>query len=177
MIKWVLLIVGIILATSIVVALIKIMLKSEKVSKKISSEETSNPDKEYQPEQKHIDIHSASSGIPVTDMSVEETKGSVKFDEMSNIPGIDNGFLDELDDDFADFSDFAHNSKGRRSNYVDFDLDGDLADEYIPDSPDFSYIPKPRSHKKRAIATELNEMPTELKVLMLSDIFDRKFFD
>ena len=177
MFKWVLLAVGLLIATIFVILFIKYMLKIEKADKK-SSETPTEPQEEYQPQDTHVDIHSASGGVPLTDMSskpVEEHKSSDLIDDVPDLPMPPSGFMDDLDSDFADFSDFAHKSKGRRRKPVDFDLDGDLADEYIPDSPEFSYLPKRQPQKRKPLSTELNELPTELKVLMLSDIFDRKF--
>ncbi len=176
MFKWVLLAVGLLIATIFVILFIKFMLKIEKADKK-SSEAPVEQEEEYQPQDAHIDIHSASAGVPVTDMSSNDEYKSPSgvIDDVPDLPMPSSGFMDDLDDDFADFSNFAHNSKGRRRKPVDFDLDGDLADEYIPDSPEFSYLPKRQPKKRRPLSTELNELPTELKVLMLSDIFDRKF--
>ena len=183
MLKWVLLIVGLTIATIFVVAFIKFMVKTEKDSKKSDkSEKEETVVDEYKPEERHIDIHSASSAIPITDMSKhDDAKAEHDFinDIMADFdtPISSGGFMDDMDDEFADYSKFAHNSKGRRRKPIDFDLDGDMADEYIPSSPDFSYLPKRQKQKKQPINKALNELPTELKVLMLSDIFDRKFFD
>ena len=69
MLKWVLLVAGLIIATIFVVALIKFMLKSEKDSKQNASKDEVGKVEEYKPDEKHIDIHSATSSIPVTDMS------------------------------------------------------------------------------------------------------------
>ena len=181
MLKWVLLFVGIFIATVFVIALIKFMLKAEKDSKKIATEDVVGKPEEYKPEEAHINIHSASGAIPVTDMSNHYDKKSEQ-DFVNDILAdfdkpIDSGFVDNIDDEFADYSNFARNSKGRRRPPIDFDLEGDMADEYIPSSPDFNYLPRRRQPKKQPINKALNEMPTELKVLMLSDIFDRKFFD
>ena len=178
MLKWVLLAVGLLIATIFVILFIKFMLKTEKEDKKSSEQSTETEQEEYQPQDAHVDIHSASGGVPLTDMSsnlVEEQKSSDLIDDVPDLPMPSGGFMDDLDSDFADFSDFAHKSKGRRRKPIDFDLDGDLADEYIPDSPEFSYLPKRQPQKRKPLSTELNELPTELKVLMLSDIFDRKF--
>ena len=179
MIKWVLLAVGVLLATIFVVLFIKYMLRTEKESKTSTEQKAETVEEEYKP-QNHVDIHSASAGVPVTDMSakpIDEYKPhSDVIDDVPDLPMPPySGFSDDLDSDFADFSDFAHKSKGRRRKPIDFDLDGDLADEYIPDSPEFSYLPKRQPQKRKPLSTELNELPTELKVLMLSDIFDRKF--
>ena len=176
MLKWVLLAVGCAVAIIFVILLIKYMLKTEKDSKKQETvTESENIQEEYKPQNVPVDTNSVSSGVPVTDMSVNPIDNNDLLEDMPDFPMSSNGFMDDLDDDFADFSDFAHKSKGRRRKPVDFDLDGDLADEYIPDSPEFSYLPKRQPKKRKPLSTELNELPTELKVLMLSDIFDRKF--
>lgn len=182
MLKWVLLIIGLSVLTIFVVAFIKFMLKTEKDIKKSDSKASEDkPVEEYTPEERPMDIHSASSVIPITDMSKHDAKAEQDFinDIMADFdaPISSNGFMDNIDDEFADYSKFAHNSKGRRRKPIDFDLDGDMADEYIPSSPDFSYLPKRQKQKKQPLNKALNELPTELKVLMLSDIFDRKFFD
>ena len=162
MLKWIVLSLGLIAAIIFTVALLKFMLKTEKDSKNKPDESDNVKQEEYQTEDSHINIHSATGGIPVTDMSAAITGA---------------GFTDKLDDEFDEFSEFARNYRGRRRKPIDFDLDGDFADEYIPDSPDFSYIPRQsKTRSNKSVATSLNELPTELKVLMLSDIFDRKFF-
>jgi hypothetical protein len=175
MIKWVLLAVGCLIATIFVVLLIKYMLKTEKETKQQeTAKKTESVQEEYQPQNAPTDIHSASGGVPLTDMSVKPSDNN-DLEDTLDFPMPPSGFMDDADSDFADFSDFAHKSKGRRRKSVDFDLEGDLADEYIPDSPEFSYLPKRQPQKRKPLSTELNELPTELKVLMLSDIFDRKF--
>ena len=181
MFKWVLF-GGFIITAIFVVAFIKFMLKTEKDSKTAEIKDSDNKSEEYVSQDAPINIHSASAGIPPTDMSNNVSKSTDTYRDMiDDVPDLPmpefNGFIDDLDNDFSDYSQFAHNSKGRRRKPVDFDLDGDLADEYIPSSPDFNYLPKRQPRKKKSISTELNELPTELKVLMLSDIFDRKFFD
>ncbi len=178
MLKWILLVVGIVISTIFVIALIKFMLKAEKDSKNITTEDVVGKPKEYEPEDNNnapVSVHSASAAIPVTDMSKKDEQDFVN-DIMADFDGP-SGFVDDIDDEFADFSDFAHKSKGIRRPQIDFDLDGDMADEYIPSSPDFNYLPRRRQSKKQPIDKALNNLPTELKVLMLSDIFDRKFFD
>lgn len=184
MLKWIILILSATLLTIIVISIIKVMLKSEKDSKKIKTEDkVGKSQEEYVPEQAPIDIHSASSGAPITEMSIDDKKIEADFvnDVIDDVPDLpmppDSGFTDNIDNEFIDYSNFAHNNKGRRRQHIDFDLDGELADEYIPSTPDFSYIPRRAPQKKQPIRTQLNELPTELKVLMLSDIFDRKFFD
>lgn len=170
MIKWILLIAGLVVGSIFVIALIKYMLKVNKDDKKGANNEPVASEEEYAPQDAPISVHSASAGIPITDMSSSNSN-------LKDLPSY-SGFDDKLDDDFADFSAYARGGKGRRRTPpIDFDLDGDLADEYIPSSPDFNYLPPRQSQKKKSISTELNELPTELKVLMLSDIFDRKFFD
>ena len=178
MIKWVLLVAGITIVSIFVIAIIKFMLKTEKDSKKeVNSEDVV---KEYNSYEQAIDIHSASAPIPVTDMSSHNDKKDEQDfinDIMADFDGPVDGFADDVDSEFADFSEFAHKSKGRRRTSVDFDLDGEMADEYIPSSSDFEYLPRRQKPKKQPLNKALNDLPTELKVLMLSDIFDRKFFD
>lgn len=100
------------------------------------------------------------------------------FNSNDNFDFASSGFTDHEDEEFFDYSRHMRNRKKRKP--VDFDLEGEMADdfEYIPSSPDFSYLHNHRPPKKKpTLEKSLNEMPTELKVLMLSDIFDRKFFD
>lgn len=176
MIKWVIILLVALVVTIFVVRVIKVMLKTEKESNN-PTPETKNDDKAYIPEKSSIDVGSATNSI-VTDMSADaKNLDNVKAEYDFNDP-IDNGFFDEIDADFDDYRKYARSSGGRRRMPDDFDIDGDRADEYIPDSPGFEYIPPRRNQrKKKSISSELNEMSTELKVLMLSDIFDRKHFD
>jgi len=177
MIKWIVLAVVLLILIIFAVRVIKTMLKIEKDSKKPSdNQEDTVKQEEYVPENSGVDIRSSSATI-MTDMSSKANDETSDFDfpKMS-----ESGFYDDLDDDFTDFSQYANSYKGRGSrdfDDLDFDLDGDFADEYIPSSPEFSYIPRRQPTRKKEVSTELNEMSTELKVLMLSDIFDRKFFD
>lgn len=143
------------------------MLKTEKDSNKPAEtkpEEVSEPYKEFDAKDTAISTGSGTNNI-VTDMS-DHSK-----DEFGSL------FYDDLDSEFNDYR--RHARKNSNSNpFPDgFDFEGDRSDEYIPDSPEFSYIPRRQQPKKKPIKKELNDMPTELKVLMLSDIFDRKFFD
>lgn len=179
MLKWIILILVLSVVTIFVIALIKFMLKAEKDSKKADISTAEQVKEEYKQEEAPINIHSASGAIPVTDMSSKAQEDNFINDIIDDVPDLpmpmgNNGFFDDADDEFNDYSKFAHNSKGRRRQ-PDFDLEGDMADEYIPDSPDFNYLPRRRQTKKQPIEQSLNELPTELKVLMLSDIFDRKF--
>lgn len=176
MIKWVIIFTIAIIVAIFVIRIIKVMLKTEKDSKNSGKVEQSVEETTYTPADTSIDVGSSSNSI-VTDMSadaknLDNVKAEYDFD-MAN----GNGFLDEIDTEFEDYQKYARGGP-RRSLPPDFDFDGDMADEYIPDSPEFSYIPPRRNtRKKKSVSTELNELPTELKVLMLSDIFDRKFFD
>jgi hypothetical protein len=177
MLKWIILAITVVVIL-FVIAFIKYMLKVHKADKQKSTP-VSEVTEEYVPEESHIDIHSASSGVPVTDMSKQVEKEEQDFinDIMADFDAPVGGFTDSIDDEFVDYSQYARKSKGRRRRPIDFDLDGEMADEYIPSSEDFSYLPRRQKPKKKPIAKELNDLPTELKVLMLSDIFDRKFFD
>lgn len=167
----------IVVATIFVIRIIKVMLKTEKQSKS-TEQPKAEQSAEYVPENTAIDITSSNSNI-VTDMSVKPnndlSKSTGNYDEMSG-----NSFLDELDTEFADYSAHLKNRKNKRNStdFSDFDLDGELADdfEYMPNDANFVYPNrKPPTERKKSIDRELNELPTELKVLMLSDIFDRKF--
>ena len=165
MLKWGILIIVSIIVLIFVVKIIKVMLKSEKESNQ-SKPTVDIVEEEYKPNDVAIDIHSSNTSV-VTDMSNKPEQ----YNESEN-----NMFNDSLDDEFDDYRQFARNNKGRRRIPKDFDMDGEYADEYIPSSPEFSFLnpSKPRKTKK-SIETELNNLSTELKVLMLSDIFDRKF--
>ena len=183
MLKWIALIVGVTIASVFVIKIFKTMLKIEKESNK-KNKATKEPAKEsehaekeeYKPQESAININSSNSTI-MTDMSVE---GAVKDD--NNDYYQPSGFTDSVDEEFKDYSQHARNSKGRRRKPVDFDLDGEMADEfddsvpYMPASPEFGYLNSGKP-KRQPLKKELQDMPTELKVLMLSDIFDRKFFD
>ena len=187
MIKWIALIVGAGLITFVVIRVIKVMLKTEKESKNNTTPDKPETIDDYKPQTPAMDINSSSASAPVVDFSAPtKTNGEAIHtdfadlfsDDFSNLTGT--GFNDRIDDEFGDFSRHMHTRKGRRRKPVDFDLDGDMADsdfEYIPGSPDFSYLNKRQPKPKKTVERELNELPTELKVLMLSYIFDLKFFD
>ena len=182
---WIALIVGVVLVTFVAIRIIKVMLKTEKESNK-PTENKSQSSEDYHPDKTAIDISSSSASGPVVDFTTPaKPQGAINTDfddlfsdDISNMAGV--GFDDKADDEFADFSHHMHTRKGRRRKPIDFDLDGDMADsdfEYIPGATDFSYLNKRQPKPKKPLSNELNELPTELKVLMLSDIFDRKFFD
>lgn len=183
MLKWVLLIVGLVVLIAFVVAFIRFMLVSEKESKTTVEPKLQN--EEYTPEGEPINIRSSSGGVPLTDMSIKDNANDISKEEQDFVNEImadfdqpigGGGFVDDIDDEFEDYSKFAR--QGRRRQPVDFDLEGEMADEYIPDAPDFSYLHHRRQPKQKStLDKQLNELPTELKVLMLSDIFDRKFLD
>lgn len=94
---------------------------------------------------------------------------------------IPNNQTDHQDDEFFDYSGYMRNKPSRPSIPDDMDLSGDFADdfEYIPSSPDTNYLSRYANPKKKAekgtLAQNLQELPQELKVLMLSDIFDKLF--
>lgn len=151
------------------------MLKSEKDSNKSSIEEKVEPVEEYVPTSTPVDLASASSGVPLEPTSVEKNeKSTFEMPKMT-----DGGFMDDMDDEFFDYSSHMRN-RGKRRMPDDFDLDGDFADdfEYIPNSSDFSYLHhRKNKEEKKPLNKSLNELPDEIKAIMLSDIFDRKFFD
>ena len=186
MFKWIVLSVGLVVASVFVIKILKTMLKIEKESNKKdkaakeSAKDTPVAEKEeYAPQESAIDLNSSSNTI-MTDMSVDNAKK-----DEDNAYYQPSGFIDSVDDEFKDYSAHARkHSKGRRRQPVDFDLDGDFADEfnsdipYMPASPEFGYLrDNGRPRKRQPLKKELQDLPTELKVLMLSDIFDRKFFD
>ena len=144
------------------------MMKIEKDSNK--KEQKDEQTEEYAPMNTQIDAHSNDNSI-VADMSVKPKE------EKSQPKISDGGFLDNIDDDFLEYSKHARKS-GRRRKPIDFDLDGDFADEdleYIPDAPDFDFIRRDMPKKKKPLHKSLNELPDELKALMLSGLFDPKF--
>ncbi len=176
MLVWVVLTAVVIIVIAFVVKAIKTMLKIENESNEKASVEPITPkvNEEYKPESSAIDLQSSNNTI-MTDMSADSSK---ELNSLDVYPMPSSGFSDNIDNEFEDFRKYARSGKkGRRRMPEDFDMEGEMADEYIPSSPDFSYLPKRQPKKKKALSTELNELPTELKVLMLSDIFDRKFFD
>jgi phage pi2 protein 07 len=168
MLKWILLVSGLFLLTFFVLKIIKTMMKIEKDSNK--KEQKNEQTEEYAPMDTQINTHSNSDSI-VADMSVKPKE------EKSELKVSENGFLDNIDDEFLEYSNHARKS-GRRRQPVNFDLEGDMADEdleYIPDAPDFNYIINNRPKKRKPIHSELSELPDELKVLMISNLFDTKF--
>lgn len=85
---------------------------------------------------------------------------------------------DHVDEDFFDYSSHVRN-RNPKPYVPDFDFEGDFADdfEYTPSSPEFNYTSrhvKPKQDEK-SLADNLLDMPEALKVLMLSDIFDKLF--
>ena len=183
MIKWIALAVGLLIASIFVIRLFKTMLKIEKdnnkkdkTSKEVAQNTTPVENEEYRPEKSSINLNSSNNTI-MTDMSID---GNIKDDGKDYYKP--SGFADSVDNEFKDYSNHARNRKGRRRKPVDFDLDGEFADDfednstYIPASSEFGYLNGGKS-KRQPLKKELQNMPTELKVLMLSDIFDRKFFD
>lgn len=87
---------------------------------------------------------------------------------------------DHQDDEFFDYSGYMRNKPSKRSIPENMDLSGDFADdfEYVPSSMDngfFNRNPKPKKKDDNTLAQNLQELPQELKVLMLSDIFDKLF--
>ena len=172
MLKWIIFASIGLVAVVFVIRVIRTMLKIEKQSNK---EDKAEPvaEQEYTPTDTAVDMRSSAANI-VTDMSTNTaTDDSVyNFDSQT-------GFTDHADDEFFDYSAHMHNRKGRRRQSTpDFDLDGEFADDFEYQPRNFDYLANRRPpKKKKSVSTELNELPTELKVLMLSDIFDRKFFD
>lgn len=150
------------------------MLKVEKASNKADKvEEKGKTAEEYTPLDAQIDVHSSNASI-VTDMSNNGKSVDGGYDMQDSI------FKDSIDDEFEDYSRFARGGKANKYYPpIDFDLDGEFADdlEYIPDSPDFSYLHHRKKKEKKPLNKSLNELPDEIKAIMLSDIFDRKFFD
>lgn len=170
MIKWIVLAIILALLTLFVIKIVKVLLKIEKDSNKKDADKEpklSTPD-EYTPDAPEINTHSSNASV-LTDMSAKPS-------ENLDMPKIsESGFTDDADDEFLEYSKHMR-KKGKRRPTIDFNFEGDMADEdfeYIPDSPDFSYLHnRPKKNKK---PTSLNDLPDEIKVLMLSDIFDRKF--
>lgn len=174
MLKWVVLgAVGLVVVV-LVIKVIKTMLKIEKQDKQESVAE-SKQEESYTPAESNVDMRSADSFM--TDMSnditADKSSAEYQFDATT-------GFSDHADEEFYDYSAHVRNRKGRRRQpQPDFDLDGDFADDFEYQPSNFEYLnpQRRRASKKKPVSTELNELSTELKVLMLSDIFDRKFFD
>ena len=165
MIKWIIISAVVIIVTVFVIRIIKVMLKAEK--------DSNNP--QSQPEQTEV-----YKEFSAKDTSISTGSGSNSIvTDMSNHPKDEFGsaFYDSLDKEFNDYRRHARKPSSNNSFPDGFDFEGDRSDEYIPDSPEFSYIPRRQQSKKKPIKKELNDMSTEMKVLMLSDIFDKKFFD
>lgn len=189
MLKWIIIGAVAVLTTILVIRIIRVMLHIERQDKQGNQAEVkpAEPVGEYAPEQAPIDVRSSSSGISLSDLPEAATTNveGEEYQPLDNVyedTSMDTGFMDDVDDEFADYRRHARSRGRRRGMPADIDLDRDLADEdfeYIPDSPDFSYLEHRRREPKKPTPTlkeSLNDMPTELKVLMLSDIFDRKFF-
>lgn len=174
MLKWIIFgSVGLVVVV-LVIKVIKTMLKIEKQDKQEVKEEQKQ--EEYVPNETPVDMRSSSASV-VTDMS-----NNADFDKGQAEYNFDNptGFSDHADEEFFDYSSHVRNRKGRRRPpKQDFDLDGEFADDFEYQPSNFNYLNPQRrkSNKKKPVSTELNDLSTELKVLMLSDIFDRKFFD
>lgn len=112
---------------------------------------------------------------PQPEPKVEEYQPT---DETPPIEETPHTLTDHTDDDFFDYSSHIRNRKPA-PHTPEFDLDGDFADdfEYTPSSPEFNYTNrhiKPNTDEK-SLADNLLDMPEALKVLMLSDIFDKLF--
>jgi len=170
MLKLLILVIAVTVVIVFIAVLLKKVFKFKKKSKKDQPAQEEVKQEEYVPQGAEMDLHSSNSTV-MTDMS---NSGS-KMDNVS-----DTGFYDFADDEFMDYSKYARGGKRPPMPDFDFDLDGDMADDdfYMPNSPDFSYVKNLRpTTRKKEVKAELNELSTELKVLMLSDIFDRKFFD
>lgn len=176
MLKWIIFASIAVVAIIMVIKVIKTMLKIEKQDKSDEQKPEPKVEEEYKPSDVPVDIGSSSAGI-VTDMSnsdsYDKTGAEYQFDSSS-------GFSDHADEEFFDYSAHMRNRKGRRRRDLsNVDLDGEFADDFEYQPSNFEYLNPQRnkSVKKKPVSTELNELSTELKVLMLSDIFDRKFFD
>lgn len=173
MLKWIIFASIALVVIVLVIKIIKAMLKTEKESKQKEATEPIK-EEEYKPEQVPADMRASTTGI-VTDMSnsVSDANDAEYDFDMS-------GFSDHDDDEFFDYSAHMHGRKNRKGNNLpDIDLDGEFADDFEYQPTNFDYLTREprRQNKKKPVSTELNELSTELKVLMLSDIFDRKFFD
>ena len=171
MFKWAIIFAVAGIVTLLAIRIIKVMIKSEKDSKKSDKPATEEKAEEYVPQSTSSNVSASDSAMPMADFNNEPKKDSSQ----------DNYFTDHADDEFFDYSNHMH-SRGRRRKpkFDDIDLDGDMADdgfEYMPSTPEFGYLQDRELKRKKPLKKELNELPTELKVLMLSDIFDRKFFD
>ena len=186
MLKWVILasVVGIVILLS--VRIIKVMWKSEKDSKEVKSvEQTENNNANYVPqalESDEVDGEIKKKSIDdflVTDFA-KGTNSDNEFEDydFARSRTSDGGFTDFNDDEFIDYSNHMRNGKSRPTP-EDFDLDGDSADEefeYIPNAPDFSYLQNRRQKaQKKTLEKSLNELSDEMKVLMISNLFDTKF--
>lgn len=147
--------------------IVKIMASSNKEDKneaKISNEQSNKELQEYVPinqDEPNKAVESSNNNH----FSVDDFKIS------------DTGFTDHADDEFFDYSAHMRNRKGREVP-LDFDTKGDFADnfEYEPSSPELDFLhkhqPKP---KPKNLPQTLNELPDEIKALMISGLFDPKF--
>ena len=188
MLKWILLAsVGIVVLV-IAFRIIRVMWKSEKSSKNnakspVESENTTL--QEYVPMTQEIKESSKDlKDKQEADFLTDFTKDSLN--DINN--GLDNdfyetklsdsGFGDSNDDEFADYSNHMRN-RTRSDLPKDFDIEGDKADddfEYVPSSPEFSYLhTHQQQSKQKTLEKSLNELPNEIKALMISNLFDTKF--
>lgn len=165
MVKWIIIFAVVLIVAIFVIRILKIMLKAEKDSNKLDEVQPDNSTyNTFDANNTSINTGSGSNNI-VTDMSNHSQ------DEFGST------FYDNQDTEFNDYRRHARKNGKDNSFPEGFDLEGERSDEYIPDSPEFSYIPRRQQPiKKASIKKELNELSTEMKVLMLSDIFDKKFF-
>ena len=93
-----------------------------------------------------------------------------------NLRISDTGFTDHTDEEFFDYSEHMRNRTNQQS--PNFDIEGDFADNfnYEPSGPQFEFLHQQTSKPKpKKLNETLNELPDEIKALMVSGLFDRKF--
>ena len=143
--------------------IVKVMASSNKEDKQVKEAIKQEPTQEY------VSLNS--------DEKPSVTNSANNDFSVDNFKITDTGFTDHADDEFFDYSAHMRNRKGREVP-IDFDTDGDFADnfEYEPSSPEFDFLhkhqPKP---KPKNLPQTLNELPDEIKALMISGLFDPKF--
>lgn len=182
MVKWVVLlaVAGIIILLA--VRIIKVMWKSERDSEtNQSSQANGETTGSYVPaksNESNDEIKKAKQDDFLVADFTKYSSGNNDFGEHDFVKSktSDSGFSDFDDDEFLDYSNHMRNRK-IRDIPEDFDLDGENADddfEYIPSSPDFSYLQNQKP-KKNTLKRSLNGLSDEMKVLMISNLFDTKF--
>lgn len=184
---WIIIAAGALLIALIVVKIIKAMLKAEKESNKQQTNKQESENNNLNTPELDIDkpiVEDSSSNI---DTSVDTNSPEISKEDWEEFNAkmrefdslmADGGFTDHEDEEFFDYSKHLRNRKNNVKPPVQMDLEGDLADNFVyePSAPELSYLNTHRQRNiKKSTKTSLNNLPDEIKVLMISNLFDKKF--